>query len=77
MGVAPCPACEGGSPGTLVLDPVGAPAWRLDCSRCSFLVYLPKNLHSARVAPDTCEVGRQRAAAAQACPRHAQSNPTT
>ncbi|PRW60157.1 DNA topoisomerase 3-beta isoform X1 [Chlorella sorokiniana] len=55
MGVAPCPACEGEAPGTLVLDPVSAPAWRLDCSRCSFLIYLPKNLHSAKLAPDSCE----------------------
>lgn len=38
MGVAPCPACEGEAAGTLVLDPVSAPAWRLDCSRCSFLI---------------------------------------
>ena len=35
--------------GTLVLDPVSAPSWRLDCSRCSFLLYLPKNLHGAKV----------------------------
>ena len=111
MGVAPCPACEGEAGGTLVLDPVSAPAWRLDCSRCSFLICerctllggnpehmagllaglhvgllvqcpphrvyvaastpesaqhcwmpacadLPKNLHSAKLAPDSCEVRR-------------------
>ncbi|GFR42563.1 hypothetical protein Agub_g3474, partial [Astrephomene gubernaculifera] len=42
--------------GTVVLDPVSAPKWRLDCNRCDFLMYLPPNLHSARVRPrDTCE----------------------
>ncbi|GAB4821904.1 hypothetical protein N2152v2_008950 [Parachlorella kessleri] len=51
-GVASCPACE---TGTLVLDPVSAPSWRLDCSKCNFLVYLPKNLHAAKVAADSCE----------------------
>jgi hypothetical protein len=53
MGVASCPACE---VGTLVLDPVSAPSWRLDCSRCNILIYLPKNLHAAKVAADSCEV---------------------
>lgn len=99
MGVAACPACEGEQQqGMLVLDPVGSPSWRLDCSRCvrcaamlliawgprpllpaprrhrhtfamlasvlpmldprcSFLIVLPKNLHSAKVAADSCEVG--------------------
>jgi hypothetical protein len=41
----------------LVLDPVSAPRWRVDCSRCSFLVYLPQDLHSAKVSKDKCEVG--------------------
>lgn len=46
MGVLPCPDCTMG--GTLVLDPVSAPKWRLDCNRCNFLIYLPPNLHSAK-----------------------------
>ena len=33
-----------------------SPQWRLDCNRCSFLVYLPPNLHSAKVLPkETCQ----------------------
>lgn len=44
------------SVGMLVLDPVSAPRWRLDCSRCSFLIYLPKDLHDARVSKERCEV---------------------
>lgn len=40
----------------LVLDPVSAPKWRLDCSRCDFLVYLPPNLHHAKVSKERCEV---------------------
>ncbi|KXZ51646.1 hypothetical protein GPECTOR_11g100 [Gonium pectorale] len=53
-GVFPCPnpGCQGG---TVVLDPVSAPKWRLDCNRCNFLMYLPANLHSAKVTKDTCE----------------------
>lgn len=27
-----------------------------DCNRCNFLIYLPPNLHSARVTKDCCEV---------------------
>ncbi|KAG2490592.1 hypothetical protein HYH03_010985 [Edaphochlamys debaryana] len=54
-GVFPCPnpGCAGG---TVVLDPVSAPCWRLDCNRCNFLLYLPPNLHSAKVqTKETCE----------------------
>jgi DNA topoisomerase-3 len=51
--VLACPEC---SVGLLVLDPVSAPKWRLDCSRCSFLIYLPKELHDAKVAKERCEV---------------------
>jgi DNA topoisomerase-3 len=51
-GVCTCPECEG----TLVLDPVSAPKWRLDCNRCSCLVYLPKNAHKVSVnASQRCE----------------------
>jgi hypothetical protein len=53
QGVLACPEC---AVGLLVLDPVSAPKWRLDCSRCSFLIYLPKELHDAKVAKDRCEV---------------------
>ena len=31
QGIVACPECEAGS---LVLDPVSAPRWRLDCNRC-------------------------------------------
>ncbi|KAK9804028.1 hypothetical protein WJX73_004084 [Symbiochloris irregularis] len=52
QGVTPCPECDAG---TLVLDPVSAPKWRLDCNRCNFLIYLPLDLHSVRVSRRTCE----------------------
>lgn len=48
-GVTACPECEGG---TVVLDPVSAPAWRLDCNSCSFLIYLPKDLHTVSIPKD-------------------------
>ena len=53
QGVMPCPDCEGG---TVVLDPVSAPRWRLDCNLCSFLIYLPPSLHSVAVAASKCPV---------------------
>ncbi|GBF93668.1 DNA topoisomerase [Raphidocelis subcapitata] len=47
QGVMPCAEC---GVGTLVLDPVSGP------NRCSFLVYLPKDVHEAKVARDgACE----------------------
>lgn len=52
QGVMQCPECQ---MGMLVLDPVSGPKWRLDCSRCSFLIYLPKDLHDAKVAKTACE----------------------
>lgn len=52
QGVAPCPSCASG---TLVLDPLSGPKWRLDCSLCSVLIYLPPNLHAAKVSKaDVC-----------------------
>lgn len=52
-GLAVCPACE---KGTIVLDPISAPTWRVDCPLCDFLLYLPKGLHKAKVLPDRkCE----------------------
>lgn len=52
--VMPCPECEAGA---VVLDPVSAPKWRLDCSACSFLIYLPKDLHSVKTTREACQVG--------------------
>ena len=54
QGVSSCPECD---TGTLVLDPVSAPKWRLDCNRCSFLIYLPNELHNAKLSKEHCEVG--------------------
>ncbi|GBG76124.1 hypothetical protein CBR_g21873 [Chara braunii] len=51
QGVCGCPECDG----TLVLDPVSAPKWRLDCSRCNCLVYLPENAHKVAVAEEKCD----------------------
>lgn len=53
QGVSSCPECDDG---TLVLDPVSAPKWRLDCNRCSFLIYLPAELHNAKLAKEHCQV---------------------
>ena len=53
QGVSSCPECDNG---TLVLDPVSAPKWRLDCNRCSFLIYLPSELHNAKLSKERCEV---------------------
>jgi DNA topoisomerase-3 len=59
--MAACPNCAtAGLSGALVLDPVSAPKWRIDCSRCNFLIYLPKELHSAKVSKEPCEVGGRR-----------------
>lgn len=51
QGVCACPECDG----TLVLDPVSAPKWRLDCNKCSNLVYLPHNAHKIAVCQERCE----------------------
>ncbi|CAM6081712.1 unnamed protein product [Calypogeia fissa] len=50
-GVCACPECEG----TLVLDPVSAPKWRLDCNKCSCLVYLPQNAHRISTTDERCD----------------------
>eukprot|EP00889_Picochlorum_renovo_P008523 jgi/Picre1/35553/NNA_003014.t1 len=47
QGLASCPQCDNG---TLVLDPISAPSWRVDCPLCDFLMYLPKSLHKAKIA---------------------------
>ncbi|BBM98000.1 DNA topoisomerase III [Marchantia polymorpha subsp. ruderalis] len=51
QGVCACPECEG----TLVLDPVSAPKWRLDCNKCSCLVYLPHNAHRIATTDERCD----------------------
>ena len=51
-GIGPCAACEGG---TLILDPVSAPSWRINCNMCDFLMYLPKDLHKVKVGSGECE----------------------
>lgn len=53
LGVMACPQCEAG---TVVLDAVSFPKWRLDCSRCNYLVYLPPDLHAVKVTSHACEV---------------------
>ena len=53
MGVTACPECDNG---TVVLDPVSGPKWRLDCNTCSFLIYLPGTLHSAKLSRKHCQV---------------------
>ncbi|KAJ7297715.1 hypothetical protein O6H91_Y040400 [Diphasiastrum complanatum] len=51
QGVCACPECDG----TLVLDPISAPKWRLDCNKCSCLVYLPENAHKIVTTTECCE----------------------
>ena len=53
QGVLPCPECESG---IVVLDPLSAPKWRLDCSKCSLLIYLPEKLHAAKLSREVCKV---------------------
>ncbi|KAL6185655.1 hypothetical protein ACLB2K_041785 [Fragaria x ananassa] len=50
QGVCACPECTG----TLVLDPVSAPKWRLCCNMCNFLVLLPQGAHQISTTPDRC-----------------------
>lgn len=50
QGVCACPECDG----TLVLDPVSAPKWRLDCNKCNCLVYLPYNSHRISTTDEHC-----------------------
>ena len=50
QGVCACPECSG----TLVLDPVSAPKWRLYCNMCSCLVYLPQGAHRISTTRDKC-----------------------
>ena len=59
-GVTPCPECDAG---TVVLDPVSGPKWRLDCNLCSFMIYLPETLHAVKLSKERCQV-RHRVATA-------------
>ncbi|KAL5542809.1 hypothetical protein UlMin_010519 [Ulmus minor] len=50
QGVCACPECSG----TLVLDPVSAPKWRLQCNTCNFLVFLPQGAHRISTTKEQC-----------------------
>ncbi|XP_009371098.1 DNA topoisomerase 3-beta isoform X1 [Pyrus x bretschneideri] len=50
QGVCACPECSG----TLVLDPVSAPKWRLCCNMCNFLVLLPQGAHQISTTRERC-----------------------
>lgn len=50
QGVCACPECSG----TLVLDPVSAPKWRLHCNMCNCLVFLPQGAHRISTTQDRC-----------------------
>ena len=50
QGVCACPECSG----TLVLDPVSAPKWRLNCNMCNCLVFLPQGAHKIATTQERC-----------------------
>ncbi|KAK6145794.1 hypothetical protein DH2020_019663 [Rehmannia glutinosa] len=50
QGVCACPECDG----TLVLDPISAPRWRLYCNMCNCLVSLPEGAHRISTTKDRC-----------------------
>ncbi|KAK6930656.1 DNA topoisomerase, type IA, central [Dillenia turbinata] len=50
QGVCACPECSG----TLVLDPVSAPKWRLYCNTCNCLVFLPEGAHRISTTRERC-----------------------
>eukprot|EP00268_Persea_americana_P029534 TRINITY_DN28587_c0_g1_i3.p1 TRINITY_DN28587_c0_g1~~TRINITY_DN28587_c0_g1_i3.p1 ORF type:complete len:410 (-),score=46.73 TRINITY_DN28587_c0_g1_i3:210-1439(-) len=50
QGVCACPECSG----TLVLDPVSAPKWRLYCNMCNCLVFLPQGAHRISTTRERC-----------------------
>ncbi|KAG6748637.1 hypothetical protein POTOM_048566 [Populus tomentosa] len=50
QGVCACPECNG----TLVLDPVSAPKWRLYCNMCTCLVLLPQGAHRISTTRERC-----------------------
>jgi DNA topoisomerase-3 len=50
QGVCACPECNG----TLVLDPISAPKWRLYCNMCNCLVLLPQGAHRISTTREQC-----------------------
>ncbi|CAK7348924.1 unnamed protein product [Dovyalis caffra] len=50
QGVCACPECNG----MLVLDPVSAPKWRLNCNMCNCLVLLPQGAHRIATTRKRC-----------------------
>ncbi|KAF5192263.1 Dna topoisomerase 3-beta [Thalictrum thalictroides] len=50
QGVCACPECSG----TLVLDPVSGPKWRLYCNTCNCLVFLPQGAHRISTTSNRC-----------------------
>lgn len=50
QGVCACPECSG----TLFLDPVSAPKWRLHCNMCNCIVFLPQGAHKISTTKERC-----------------------
>ncbi|CAK8567137.1 unnamed protein product [Lathyrus sativus] len=50
QGVCACPECSG----TLVLDPISAPKWRLCCNMCNCLVFLAEGAHRISATKERC-----------------------
>ncbi|ONM56133.1 DNA topoisomerase 3-alpha [Zea mays] len=50
QGVCACPECSG----TLILDPVSAPKWRLYCNMCNCIVLLPHAAHRITTTDKKC-----------------------
>ncbi|XP_020684389.1 DNA topoisomerase 3-beta isoform X2 [Dendrobium catenatum] len=50
QGVCACPECSG----TLILDPVSAPKWRLYCNICNCMVSLPQGAHRISTTSNRC-----------------------
>lgn len=50
QGVCACPECSG----TLILDPVSAPKWRLYCNICNCIVLLPHAAHRITTTDKKC-----------------------
>eukprot|EP01094_Clydonella_sp_ATCC50884_P016000 TRINITY_DN2668_c0_g3_i1.p1 TRINITY_DN2668_c0_g3~~TRINITY_DN2668_c0_g3_i1.p1 ORF type:complete len:846 (+),score=211.68 TRINITY_DN2668_c0_g3_i1:225-2762(+) len=51
-GVGECQECEDG---VLVINPISAPKWHMDCNKCNFMVYLPEGAHKIRCSKNSCE----------------------
>ncbi|KAK1389842.1 DNA topoisomerase [Heracleum sosnowskyi] len=50
-GVCACPEC---SVTLVLLDPVGAPKWRLYCNMCNCLVFLPEGAYRITTTREHC-----------------------